>query len=73
MQAALTQGEPCQVSSTKQKGGSLATARAYKSIGEILDTPWAGELRRLREEVDRVGWKCALPALKRVLVPADAF
>jgi hypothetical protein len=31
------------------------------------------ELRRLREEADRIGWKTALPALERALIAAEAF
>jgi class 3 adenylate cyclase/tetratricopeptide (TPR) repeat protein len=31
------------------------------------------ELRRLREGVDRIGWKAALPALERALAAADAL
>ena len=52
----------------------IARGRALARYGRgERGEPTLRELRRLREEADRVGWKSALPALERALVPADAF
>ena len=52
----------------------IARGRALARYGRgERGEPTLRELRRLREEADRVGWKTALPALERALVPAEAF
>jgi class 3 adenylate cyclase/tetratricopeptide (TPR) repeat protein len=52
----------------------IARGRALARYGSgERGEPTVRELRRLREEADRVGWKTALPALERALVPAEPF
>jgi class 3 adenylate cyclase/tetratricopeptide (TPR) repeat protein len=52
----------------------IARGRALARYGRgECSEPTVRELRRLREEADRLGWKTALPALERALVPAEAF
>ena len=52
----------------------IARGRALARYGRgERGEPSLRELRRLREEADRVGWKTALPALERALVAAQAF
>ena len=52
----------------------IARGRALARYGRgERGEPTRRELRHLREEADRVGWKSALPALERALVAAEAF
>jgi class 3 adenylate cyclase/tetratricopeptide (TPR) repeat protein len=52
----------------------IARGRALARYGRgECGEPMLRELRRLREEADRIGWKTALPPLERALVTAEAF
>ena len=64
---AYTRPEPLSWANLRSARGR---ALARYGRGERGD-PRLRELRRLREEADRVGWKSALPALERALHSAD--
>jgi hypothetical protein len=66
---AYTRPEPLQWANLRIARGRALARYGRGERGE----PRLRELRRLREEADRVGWKSALPALERALVAAEAF
>jgi hypothetical protein len=66
---AYTRPEPLPWANLRIARGRALARHGRGERGELA----LRELRRLREEAERVGWKSALPALERALAPAGAF